>query len=82
MEESSTLIDAICTNKPQNISDVDITASLSDHEMIACVRKINNHPFLLVLLKRETTTDIIMNSFVLIFINLVLTQYIHQQRLN
>ncbi|CAB3993279.1 Hypothetical predicted protein [Paramuricea clavata] len=44
--ESSTLIDVICTNKPQNISKVEvISASLSDHEMIGCVRKLNNHSF-------------------------------------
>lgn len=44
--ESSTLIDVICTNKPQNITRVDvIPACLSDHELIGCVRKLNSHSF-------------------------------------
>jgi exonuclease III len=44
--ESSTLIDVVCTNKPQNITRVDvIPACLSDHELIGCVRKLNSHSF-------------------------------------
>ena len=39
---ASTLIDLIATNNPQNISDSGvIRASLSDHEMIYCIRKLN-----------------------------------------
>ena len=41
--QSSTLIDVICSNEPQNISIAKfIPAGLSDHEMIGCVRKLNN----------------------------------------
>ena len=40
---SSTLIDVICSNEPQNISIAkSIPAGLSDHEMIGCVWKLNN----------------------------------------
>ena len=39
---ASTLIDLIATNNPQNIRDSGvISASLRDHEMIYCVRKLN-----------------------------------------
>ena len=39
---ASTLIDLIATNNPQNIRDSGvISASLSDHEMIYCVQKLN-----------------------------------------
>ena len=39
---ASTLIDLMATNNPQNIRDSGvISASLSDHEMIYCVRKLN-----------------------------------------
>lgn len=42
-KESSTLIDIIATNKSENIVITDvIPVSLSDHDMIICVRKINN----------------------------------------
>lgn len=40
--ESSTLIDLIATNNPQNIRSSDVLSSgLSDHELIYCVRKLN-----------------------------------------
>ena len=40
---SSTLIDVICSNEPLNIfSATVIPAGLSDHELIACVRKMHN----------------------------------------
>eukprot|EP00794_Sanderia_malayensis_P006539 gene6539-7278_t len=40
---SSTLIDVILSNEPQNIcSPSVIPAGLSDHDMIACVRKLHN----------------------------------------
>ena len=42
-EKSKTLIDAIFTNKPENISKTDtIPTSLSDHDMVGCVRKLNH----------------------------------------
>jgi len=44
--ESKTLIDIIATNKPENIisSDV-INTNLSDHDLVACIRKINTKKF-------------------------------------
>ena len=45
-KDSSSLIDVICVNKPQNISTVKVIgASLSDHEMIGCARKLNHSRF-------------------------------------
>ena len=42
-EDSKTLIDTIFTNKPENISKTDtIPTSLSDHDMVGCVRKLNH----------------------------------------
>ena len=42
-ETSSTTIDLILSNAAQNISAVDVVAtSLSDHDMVACIRKINH----------------------------------------
>ena len=42
-ENSKTLIDKIFTNKPENISKTDtIPTSLSDHDMVGCVRKLNH----------------------------------------
>ena len=39
---SSTLLDIVATNCPQNVSHSGvITTSMSDHEMVYCVRKIN-----------------------------------------
>ncbi len=39
----STLNDVICSNEPQNVSSATvIPAGLSDHELIACVRKMHN----------------------------------------
>lgn len=44
--ESKTLIDVICSNEPHNINSVKvIPAGLSDHELIGCVRKLNNVEF-------------------------------------
>ena len=44
--ESKTLIDVICSNEPHNIYSVKvIPAGLSDHELIGCVRKLNNVKF-------------------------------------
>ena len=41
--QSSTLIDATCSNEPQNISIMKvIPAGQSDHEMVGCARKLNN----------------------------------------
>ena len=43
---SSTLIDVIITNKVSNISTTDvIPLSLSDHDMVGCVRKLNHQTF-------------------------------------
>ena len=40
--ESSTLIDLIATNNPQNIRSSGVLSSgLNDHELIYCVRKLN-----------------------------------------
>ena len=45
-ESSKTLIDVILTNCPQNISFTNtVPASLSDHELIGCVRKQNYAKF-------------------------------------
>lgn len=45
--ESATLIDVILTNRPANISSVkNIPSSLSDHDIIACKRKINHIKYL------------------------------------
>ena len=42
-EPSSTLIDSIITNRPENITNkVVFPNSIADHDMIACSRKINN----------------------------------------
>ena len=42
-EETATLIDVVLTNNPLNISStVNITASLSDHNLIGCIRKMNS----------------------------------------
>ena len=46
-KDSQTLIDIIATNSVENISSVDvIVKSLSDHDMIVCVRKMNFKRFL------------------------------------
>ena len=43
---TSTLIDIIATTKPEFIQTVEvIAASLSDHDMICCVRKINHQKY-------------------------------------
>ena len=40
---SSTLIDLILSNRPENISTISVfTTSFSDHDMVGCVRKLNN----------------------------------------
>lgn len=40
---SETLIDIILTNNPSNITDTDvIPTGIGDHDMVGCVRKINN----------------------------------------
>ena len=45
-QTSSTLIDLILTNRPLTISKTDVIAlSLSDHDMIACIRKVNFQKF-------------------------------------
>ena len=45
-QTSSTLIDLIITNKPSAILKSDIIASsLSNHDMIACIRKVNAQKF-------------------------------------
>ena len=46
-KDSQTLIDIITTNSVENISHIDvIDKSLSDHDMVVCVRKMNYKPFL------------------------------------
>ena len=41
--ETATLIDVVLTNNPLNISStVNIAASLSDHNLIGCIRKMNS----------------------------------------
>ena len=45
-EYSKTLIDVIQSTHPRTIATVEvITAGLSDHDMIGCVRKLNHHKF-------------------------------------
>ena len=45
-DSSSTLIDAIFTNHPQNISNQNVfPLSLSDHDCVGCTRKLNNEHF-------------------------------------
>ena len=45
-KETSTLIDVILANNPRNIADNElIAAGLSDHNLIACIRKMNNIKF-------------------------------------
>ena len=45
-ETSSTTIDLILSNAAQNISAVDVVAtSLGDHDMVACIRKINHQRY-------------------------------------
>ena len=42
-ETSSTLIDLIITNRPENITKKGVFQnSIADHDMITCLRKINN----------------------------------------
>ena len=42
----STVIDVILTNRPDNVINVNsIISSLSDHNVIKCVRKLNNIKF-------------------------------------
>ena len=42
-DESKTLIDVVCSNAPQRISDIKIIPStLSDHDLIGCVRKMHH----------------------------------------
>ena len=44
--ESSTLIDLIATNNPQSISKSNVFAtSISDHDMVGCIRKINHFKY-------------------------------------
>ena len=46
-KDSQTLIDIITTNSVENISHIDVIAkSLSDHDMVVCVRKMNYKLFL------------------------------------
>ena len=46
-KDTQTLIDIIATNSVENISHVDVIAkSLSDHDMVVCVRKMNHKRFL------------------------------------
>ena len=43
-KDSSSLIDLIFSNKPSNLSSTAVvSASLSDHDLIGCIRKINCH---------------------------------------
>ena len=43
---SSTLIDLIMTNNPSTLSHVNaIATSLSDHDMVACIRKLNTQRY-------------------------------------
>ena len=45
-QTSSTLIDLIVTNRPLTISKTDVIASsLSNHDMIACIREVNSQKF-------------------------------------
>ncbi len=45
-KESSTLIDLIATNNPQSISKSNVFAtSISDHDMVGCIRKINHFKY-------------------------------------
>ena len=45
-QETSSLIDIIATNEPSNISFNDvIPTSISDHDMVCCVRKLNSFYF-------------------------------------
>ena len=45
-KDSSTLIDVILTNRPDNVINANsIISSLSDHNIIKCVRKLNNIKF-------------------------------------
>ena len=45
-KDSSTLLDIIASNKPNNISHCDtIPASLSDHDMVGCVRKLHHFKY-------------------------------------
>ena len=46
LQDSSTLIDVILTNWPDNVVNANsITSFLSDHNVIKCVRKLNNIKF-------------------------------------
>ena len=57
---SATLIDVILTNNQQNISHVEtIPSALSDHDLTACIRKMNNIKYILCL-----TLSVISNKFV------------------
>ena len=41
--ETSTIIDLILSNAPYNTLAVDVVAaSISDHDMVACIRKVNH----------------------------------------
>ena len=43
---ASTLIDIIATNNPAKIADMYVhPTSISDHDMAACLRKLNNKKF-------------------------------------
>ena len=45
-QSTSSLIDIIATNKPATIKTTDvIPTSVSDHDMVGCVRKVNNFKF-------------------------------------
>ena len=45
-KESSTLIDLIAINNPQSISKSNVFAtSISDHDMVGCIRKINHFKY-------------------------------------
>ena len=42
-ESTSTLIDLIASNNPTTISNVSvISTSISDHDMVGCIHKLNN----------------------------------------
>ena len=64
-ENTKTLIDLIATNNPSSISKVNVTSySIADHELIGCVRKLNNIKYKSRSMYARNYKDYVLENFV------------------
>ena len=67
---SSSLIDVIFTKETSRIAKSEVLSmSISDHDMIGCVCKMNNMKLMVVLFAVEIIETIIQNSYKKIFVS-------------